>query len=227
MLAPFIPVALVLARRGEPAAAAGCGAFGCFALIMGAGLILFLVLRGRNRQRRIEGASARPMGSGPIQPHTFACPFSKCPNCGASADRQRQQWDGLRAVTWSCGYCGHQQVQQLRDEELPPSARQRLGLDRPAGQDLGAYPPGYQGGGMGGTLGGIATGMMLGHMLGGNHANPSGGGDWTGGGGSSSDNWDSGSSDWGSGDSGGDSGGWDSGGSDWGGDSGGDSGGDW
>lgn len=226
MVAALAPFAMLLARRGDAASGGGCAPVGCFLVLIGLGLVLFLVFRGRN-QRRVDGASARPMPTGPVQPHTFACPFPKCGNCGASADKQKQQWDGLRTVTWSCGYCGHSQVQQLTDDQLPPSARQRLGLD--GGMQNGAYPPGYQGGngmggGLGSGLGGVMTGMMLGSMLGGNHHNHGGGDGWnSGSGGGSSDNWDS------NGDSGSDSGGgWDSGGGDWGGgDSGGDSGGDW
>lgn len=223
MFAALVPFAILLSRRGE-SSGGGCAPVGCFLVLIGLGVVLYLVFRGRSNRQRIDGASARPMGTAPIQPHTFACPFPKCPNCGATADKQKQQWDGLRSVTWSCGYCGHTQVQALKDEELPPSARQRLGLD--GGQGYGPRRDfdgdGFGGGGMGSGLGGVMTGMMLGSMLGGSHHHGGSQDGWGGGsdsGGGSGDNWDSG------GDSGGGwDGGGDSGGGDWG---GGDSGGDW
>ncbi len=202
----------------------GGGGLGCFLVLIGIGVVIYFVMKGRGDKREQLGASKRPMGSGPLESQTFANPFPKCPNCAAAGDKMKQQWDGLRKVTWTCGYCGNVQIQDLKDEELPPSARQRLGLDGdPAmvqGQQ-GYYPP--QQGGMGG-VGGLLTGMMLGSMLGGNSHDHHDGGNW-GGGGS-----DSGSGgDWGDGGDSGSGGDWgDSGGGDWGGDSGGgDSGGDW
>jgi len=204
-----------LARR--QAEAGGCGTFGCLGVVLMIGTVLYFVLRGRRDKPELLGASKRAMGSGPIADHTFASPYVKCPTCSASGDRMKQQWDGLRKVSWTCGYCGNLAgVQELKDEELPPSARQRLGLDLPRSEfDQGG--PGRGGSGVGGLL----TGMMLGSMLGGSrgHRND----DW----GSGHSGGDSNDGDWGDGGAGGgDSGGdWgDSGGGDSGGDSG---GGDW
>lgn len=205
---PLACTLMILSRRGE-APSVGCGPIGCFVVVLVLGLVLWLVLRGRGDRRETLDASKRPMGSGPLQPVTFASPFPKCPNCGAAGDKLRQQWDGLRKVTWTCGYCGFTQVQELKDEELPASARQRLGLD-PGPQAYAQGQPGYERDGGFGGAGGLITGMMLGSMLGGSHHHHDDGG-WGGGSGDSG-------GDWGSGDSGGDSGG------DWG---GGDSGGDW
>ncbi len=187
-------------------------------LIIGA--VIYFALRGKQDRPEQLGASRRGLPTGALEPHTFPCPFPKCPTCGASGDRMKQEWDGLRSVKWSCGYCGAPAgLQSLKDEELPPSARRQLSLDGP-GQ--GAIPMqqgsyGQPGGGMGGLL----TGMMIGTMLGGNqhHQNgQAGGSDGWGG-----DSSDKSSSDWGESNSGsndwGDSGGGDSGG--------GDSGGDW
>lgn len=203
----------MLRRRDE---GGGCGAFGCFLFLLAIGAVIYFVMKGRRDKTELLGASKRPMDSGPLQAHTFANPFPKCSNCAAAGDKMKQQWDGLRKVTWTCGYCGNVQIQELRDEELPPSARQRLGLD--GGQAMvpgqqGYFPPQQGGSGMGGLL----TGMMLGSMLGGGHHNHHDGDGWGGG------NDGSGGGDWG--DGGGDSGG-DSGG-DWGDSGGGDSGGDW
>lgn len=204
----------MLRRRND----SGGGGFGCFLALLVIGAVIYLVMKGRRDKAELLGASKRPMGSGPVAPMTFANPFPKCPNCAAAGDKMKQQWDGLRKVTWTCGYCGNVQVQELKDEELPPSARERLGLGGPASMSApqGYYPP-QQGGGMGG-VGGLLTGMMIGNMLGGGHHDRHDSG-W----GSGSDSGSSGG-DWG--DGGGDSGG-DSGG-DWGDSGGGDSGGgDW
>ena len=198
----------LLARRTDSSQGGG---FGCF-----------LVLRGRRDRREQLGAAARPMGSGPVQGHLFANPYPKCPSCGAAGDKMKQAWDGLRKVTWTCGYCGSVAgVQELKDEELPPGARARLGLDQPEGLvpgQPGNYPP--QGGGMGGLL----TGMMIGSMLGGERQRRDDG--WGGGPAGGADPGDSGSSsnDWGEG--GGSGGDWgDQGGGGWGDSGGGDSGG--
>jgi hypothetical protein len=216
---------VLLLRRREDASSGG--GMGCFIVLMVIGIVVFLIMRGIKDRREQLGASQRPMGSGPVEGQTFACPYPKCPTCGASSDKMKQQWDGLRKVTWSCGYCGGVAgVQELRDEELPASARQRLGLDNPQGLapgQPGYYPP--QQGGMGGGMGGLLTGMMIGNMLGGSHhdhdrdgwgggGSGSGGGDWGDGGGSNS-----GGGDWGDGGGSSDSGG------DWGDSGGGDSGG--
>ncbi|BDU73812.1 hypothetical protein [Mesoterricola silvestris] len=203
--------AALLRRRDE---SSGGGGMGCFVFLLIVGIVVWLVMRGRRDREEQLGAAHRPMGSGPVEGITFACPYPKCPTCGAAGDKMKQQYDGLRKVTWTCGYCGGTAgVQELKDEELPAGARQRLGLDAPQGLapgQPGYYPP--QGGGSG--VGGLLTGMMLGSMLGGGHHDRDRDG-WGGDGGSSS------GGDWG------DSGGSSSGG-DWG-DSGGssDSGGDW
>ncbi len=181
------------------------------------GAVLYLVLRGRQDQPEQLGASRRALPTGPLEPHTFACPYPKCPTCGASGDKMKQEWDGLRSVKWSCGYCSAVAgVQSLKDEELPPSARRQLGMDAPAQGSMPMQPGGY---GQGGGMGGLLTGMMLGSMMGGGshheHRNQDGdgfGGDSSGG--SSTDWGDSGGGDSGGGDWG-DSGGGDSGGGDW------------
>jgi len=129
----------------------------------------------------------------------------------------RQAWDGMRKVTWTCGYCGAVAgIQELKDEELPPSARQRLGLD--GGQGMMPGQPYYpQQGGAGGLL----TGMMIGSMLGGERRSRGEDGGWIEGGRDSAgpgNDWgeqdnSGGGGDWGD-SGGGDSGGGDSGGSD-------------
>jgi len=185
-------------------------------LIIGA--VIYFAMRGRQDRPEQLGASRRGLPTGPLEPHTFPCPYPKCPACGASGDRMKQDWDGLRSVKWTCGYCGALAgLQSLKDEELPPSARRQLGLDGPMQGSIPMQQGGY--GNPGGGMGGLLTGMMLGSMMGGGHRHDrSDGGDgWTGGASdSSSSDWgesSSGSSDWG--DSGGDSGGGDSGGGDW------------
>ena len=123
-----------LARRGE----GGGNGMGCFVALLVVGIVVYLILRGRRDREEQLGAAHRPMGSGPVEGFTFANPYPKCPACGAAGDKMKQQWDGMRKVTWSCGYCGATAgVQELRDEELPPSARQRLGLDQPQGMQPG------------------------------------------------------------------------------------------
>lgn len=225
----MLPIAMLVSQsrpiRVVSDGGSGCGGnLGCFVLLLAVGGILYLIFRGKGDRKEILGASKRPMGSGPLQPVTFACPYPKCPTCGGSADKMKQQWDGIRKVTWTCGYCSAVAgVQELKDEELPASARQRLGLDQPA------MPMQGQSGMAGGGAADLLTGMMIGTMLSGgsHHHDHSRDDHWTGGdpsgggsGGTGSD-WgessSSGSSDWG-GDSGGssDSGGGDSGGgSDW------------
>jgi hypothetical protein len=224
----MLPI-LFLAESGlrRQSESGGFGAIGCFVVILVIGAVLYLVMKGRRDRPEQLGTAKRAMGSGPIADHTFATPYAKCPTCSASGDKMKQQWDGLRKVTWTCGYCGNLAgVQELKDEELPPSARQQLGLDLPQ-QSLNQNFPGQGGGGVGGIL----TGMMIGSMLGGSghhHREDDWGGGGSGGGSDSSggNDWgdsgsggDSGGSDWGDssgGDSGGgDSGGGDSGGSDW------------
>jgi len=190
-------------------------------LIIGA--VLYFALRGKQDRPEQLGASRRALPTGPLEPHTFPCPHPKCPTCGASGDKMKQDWDGLRSVKWTCGYCSTPAgIQTLKDEELPPSARRRLNLDAPMQGSMPMQPGGY---GQGGGMGGLLTGMMIGSMMGGghHHDHSSQGDGWSGGSseGSSSD-WgesNSGSSDWGDSGGGGDWGGGDSGG--------GDSGGDW
>ena len=200
--------AAFLRRRDET----GGSGMGCFVALLIIGIVVFLVLRGRRDRSEELGAAHRPMGSGPVEGFTFANPYPKCPTCGAAGDKMKQQWDGMRKVTWTCGYCGSTAgIQELKDEELPPSARQRLGLDAPQGMmpgQPGYYPP--SGGGMGGLL----TGMMIGNMLGGHQDRDRDG--WGGGGeGRSGGDWgDSGGSAGSGGGDWGDSGGGDSGGSD-------------
>ncbi|HEU4951445.1 MAG TPA: hypothetical protein VFT46_05810, partial [Holophagaceae bacterium] len=125
-------------------------------------------------------------------------------------------YDGLRSVKWTCGYCGAQAgIQELKDEELPLTARRRLGLD--PDPMANGMQPGYGPGPQGPNLGGLLTGVLLGEMLsGGNRPSQGGqGGDW----GSTPDtgsNQDWGESDLsGGGSDWGDSGGGDSGSSDW------------
>jgi len=197
------------------------------------GVVIYLAMRGKQDRPEQLGASRRALPTGPLEPHTFPCPYPKCPTCAASGDKMKQEWDGLRSVKWTCGYCGALAgVQSLKDEELPPSARRQLGMDGSMQNAPGMQQVGYNqsGGGMGGLL----TGMMIGNMMGGgsHHHDRSDGGDGWGGGGGNDSSGSNSSSDWGESNSGGwgDSGGGDSGGGDWGGgdSGGGDSGGgDW
>ena len=189
-----------------------------FWIILIAGIVLYFVLRGKKDRPEQLGAARRALPTTPLEAHRFPCPYPKCAACGGSGEGMKQAWDGLRSVKWTCGYCGALAgVQELKDEELPPSARRRLGLDAPAQ----AMAPGQAGYGQpGGGVGGLLTGMMIGSMMGGGHSH-GGNRDDGGWGGSSDSGGSGGGGDWG--DSGGDSGG-----GDWGGDSGGgDSGGDW
>lgn len=221
MFALILQNAHYLARRSDASAAPGCG---CLVAIAVIAIVVFLVVKSRRDRQAavpppIPTAPRSADGQGPIGSHTFACPYPKCSNCGAAADKMRQQWDGLRKVTWTCSYCGAVQVQDLKDEELPPSARQRLGLDPGADPNQAVYPQ-QGGGGMMGGAGGLLTGMMIGSMMGGDRHHHDDD-NWRNGGGSGGSGGDSGWGDSG----GGDDGGWgDSGGGDWG-DSGG--GGDW
>jgi len=212
---------LALMRRMDQSSGGGLG---FFLILMIVGVVVFLVLRGRRDKTEVLGTPMRPMTSGPIEGHSFACPYPKCPSCGAAGDNMKHAWDGMRKVTWTCGYCGAVAgVQELKDEELPEAARRRLGLDEPPGMvpgQQGYYPP-QQGGGVGGLL----TGMMIGEMLSGGRERRDDGG-WIAGGDQAGPQHDwgeqnaGGSGDWGdagSADSGG-------GGSDWGDSGGGDSG---
>ncbi len=185
------------------------------------GGVLYFALRGKRDQPEQLGAAHRGLPTGPLEPHVFPCPYPKCPTCAASGDKMKQDWDGLRSVKWTCGYCGALAgVQALKDEELPPSARRQLGMDGPMQGSVPMQQGGY--GQPGGGMGGLLTGMMIGSMMGGDHHHRDQSGDgWTGdSSGKSSSDWgesNSDSSDWGDsggGDAGGDSGGGDSGG-DW------------
>jgi uncharacterized membrane protein YgcG len=181
-------------------------------LIIGA--VIYFTMRGKQDRPEQLGASRRALPTGPLEPHSFPCPYPKCPTCGASGDKMKQDWDGMRSVKWTCGYCGALAgVQALKDEELPPSARRLLGLDAPAQGSMPMQQSGY--GQPGGGMGGLLTGMMIGNMLGGGHEHrdhSNGGDGWTESNSNSSDWGDSGGGgDWG----GGDSGGGDSGGGDW------------
>ncbi len=210
---------------------------GCIIFLIVVGLVIFIILKNRGSSPSTGPAPApgnrQGGGSGAAMPN-FVNPYDKCPSCGAKGDKMKATWDGMRKVQWTCGYCGSLAgVQELKDEELPASAKARLGIGQTPGQQNMMGGPGYQGGG-GGGVGGLLTGMMLGSMLGGDHRGDSGDGGFgsSGDGGTSSNSdWgESGGSGWGDSsgsDSGGDSGGgWgDSGGGDSGGDSGG--GGDW
>ncbi len=206
----------MIRRMGESSG----GGMGLFLVLVIAGIVVFLVLRGRRDRAEALGTPVRAMPSGPVQGHAFANPYAKCPSCGAAGDKMRQAWDGLRKVTWTCGYCGSVAgVQELKDEELPEGARQRLGLDAPQGMvpgQPGYYPP------QGGGVGNLITGMMLGSMLGGGQRGRDDDGGWRGGGEGPSgpgNDWGEndasggGGGDWGD-SGGGDSGGGDSGGSD-------------
>jgi hypothetical protein len=177
------------------------GGMGSFLVLVIIGIVVFLALRGRQDRAEALGTPVRPMASGPVAGHAFTNPFPKCPSCGAGGEKMNQAWDGLRKVTWTCAYCGSVAgIQELKDEELPPGARQRLGLDPPQGLAPGqSYP--NQGGGM--CMGGLVTGMMLGSMLGGERRERDDAGGWSGDGDDGSGGGDGGWSDSGGGDSGG------------------------
>jgi hypothetical protein len=193
----------LLFRRGGDSGAPGCGCFLALALLA-VGFVL--IAKARKDLREARAKAPRPADPAVQEGVAFVSPFSRCAACGAGGDKMKATWDGLRKVAWSCTYCGAPAgVQELADEELPPGARQRLGLGGGMGGSMG---PGMD---PGGAVGGLVTGMLLGSMLSGGHHPASG--DW--GDGGSSGDWDGGSQDggWDGGDSGGDSGGgWDSGG---------------
>ena len=104
--------------------------FVTFAIILAVGAVIYFLLRGKSDLPKAVGAPKRVMPTAPIEAVTFKCPLQKCPVCAGAADKMRQDWDGLRKVTWICGYCGAESVQELSDEELPLSARCRLGLEK-------------------------------------------------------------------------------------------------
>lgn len=105
------------------------GSLGTFALIMVVGAVLYLLFRGRGDPAKVVGAPKRVMSTESLEAVVFKCPLPKCPLCAGSADKMRQNWDGLKKVTWTCGYCGNASVQELKNEELPLSARRRLGME--------------------------------------------------------------------------------------------------
>ena len=213
---------LLMKRRDE---AGGGSSMGCIIFLIIVGIVAFIIMKNRSSKPSTGPLPApgdrQGGGSGAAMPN-FVNPYDKCPSCGAKGDKMRSTWDGMRKVQWTCGYCGSLAgVQELKDEELPASAKARLGIGQTPGAQNMMGGPGYPG--SGGGVGGLLTGMMLGSMLGGDHHDHSGDGGF----GSSGEGGTSSNSDWGdsgSSDSGGgwgDSGGGDSGG----GDSGG--GGDW
>ena len=178
--------------------------------------VIYFAMRGKKDRPEQLGAAKRGMTSGHIADHSFVSPYAKCPTCGASGDGMKGAYDGLRTVKWTCGYCGAQAgLQELKDEELPQTARRRLGLDPdPAmlAQQQG-YAPMNQGPG----LGNILTGVLIGEMLGGGNHSSRPSDDWNSSAPDTSSNQDWGESDVsGGGSDWGDSGGGDSGGgSDW------------
>jgi hypothetical protein len=101
------------------------GDFAFFVLLLAGGAILYFLLRGKGGAAKVVGAPKRVMSTESIKPVTFQCPRQKCSVCGGPADNMRQEWDGFRKIAWTCGYCGDSWDQELKDEELPPSARAR------------------------------------------------------------------------------------------------------
>ena len=104
---------------------------GLFVTIMAVGAVLYFVLRGRSDLPKAIGEPKRAMSTGRLDAVTFDCPYTKCPVCAGAADKMKQDWDGLRKVRWTCGYCGNTSDQGLKDDELPLSARIRLGMSPP------------------------------------------------------------------------------------------------
>ncbi|MBS1766112.1 MAG: hypothetical protein JST05_01725 [Acidobacteria bacterium] len=175
--------------------------------------VIYFAMKGKKDRPEQLGAAKRGMTSGHIQDHAFVSPYAKCPSCGGSGDGMKAAYDGLRTVKWTCGYCGAQAgIQELKDEELPVTARRRLGLDPDPAMLQAQQGFGQQG--QGSNMGGMLAGMLIGQMLsGGNHSQSSG--DWGGSGSDSNATQDWGESDSSGGSDWGDSGGGDSGGSDW------------
>ena len=89
------------------------GSLGTFAFIMGAGAVIYLLLRGKGDPPKAVGEPKRAMSSEPIKTMVFQCPFPKCPVCAGAPDMMRQDWDGQKKITWTCGYCGNSSVQEL------------------------------------------------------------------------------------------------------------------
>lgn len=95
------------------------GAFGTFAFIMGAGGLLYFMMRGKSDPPKAVGEPKKVMSSDPVRSMVFQCPFPKCPICAGASDKMHQDWDGKRKIKWTCGYCGNSSVQELSDDELP------------------------------------------------------------------------------------------------------------
>ena len=92
--------------------------------------MLYFVFRGREDRPEALNTAKRALGSGTITDHTVKCPYERCPVCAAAGDNMKQQWDGVRRVTWTCGYCGSVAgVQELTDAELPSAAPRSPGPD--------------------------------------------------------------------------------------------------
>lgn len=174
---------------------------GAFLVILIVLAVIYFAMKGKGDRPEQLGAAKRGMTSGHIPDHAFVSPYAKCPTCGASGSGMKAEYDGTRSVKWSCGYCGSQAgIQELKDDELPPATRRRLGLDPDPAQAMMAQQNPY--GAQGPNVGGLLTGVILGEMLSGSNRPSS---------------LDQGSNqDWNDSDgsSGGDSGN-DSGGSDW------------
>ena len=109
------------------------GSLKSFVIILSVGAVIYFLLRGRSDRPKAVGAPKRVMPTAPIEAVIFKCPLPRCPVCAGAADKMRQDWDGLRKITWICGYCGAESVQELSDEELPLSSRRRLGLEQTMG----------------------------------------------------------------------------------------------
>jgi hypothetical protein len=102
--------------------------FTFFLVILGIGAVLYFLLRGKKDPIQAVGAPKKTMSTRPVDVVVFPCPMERCPVCAGAAEKMGHSWDGLRKVTWTCGYCGHASVQELKDEELPLSAKLRLGM---------------------------------------------------------------------------------------------------
>lgn len=102
--------------------------FTFFITILAIGAVLYFLLRGKKDPPQAIGAPKKTMATRPLEAVIFKCPLPKCPICAGASDKMSQDWDGLRKVTWTCGYCGNASVQELQDEELPLSAKIRLGI---------------------------------------------------------------------------------------------------
>ena len=75
----------VVYRRRDEGSSSGLG---CFIVLLVIGVVVYFVMKGRRDKGEQLGASHRPMGSGPVEGQSFACPYPKCPSCGAPGDRK-------------------------------------------------------------------------------------------------------------------------------------------